>query len=53
MIKIVRTNCSEFSYPSTSVYVENNDPLEISSYTTTGLKAKDISHAAAPDQGDD
>lgn len=53
IIKIVRTNGSEFAYPSTSVYVENNDPLEISSYTTTGLKAKDISHAAAPDQGDD
>ena len=53
IIKIVRTNGSEFAYPSTSVSVENNDPLEISSYTTTGLKAKDISHAAAPDQGDD
>jgi len=53
IIKIVRTNGSEFAYPSTSVYVENNDPLEISSYATTGLKAKDISHAAAPDQGDD
>jgi len=53
IIKIVRTNGSEFAYPSTSVYVENNDPLETSSYTTTGLKAKDISHAAAPDQGDD
>ena len=53
IIKIVRTNGSEFAYPSTSVYVENTDPLESSNYSTEGLKAKDISHASAPDKGDD
>jgi MscS family membrane protein len=53
IIKIVRTNGSEFAYPSTSVYVENTDPLEISNYSTEGLKAKNISHTSAPDKGDD
>jgi MscS family membrane protein len=53
VIKIVRNNGSEFAYPSTSVYVENTDPLNISDYSTEGLKAKDISHQAAPDKGDD
>jgi MscS family membrane protein len=53
IIKIVRNNGSEFAYPSTSVYVENTDPLNIADYSTEGLKAKDISHEAAPDKGDD
>ena len=53
IIKIVRNNGSEFAYPSTSVYVENTDPLNIEDYSTDGLKAKDISHASAPDKGDD
>ena len=53
IIKIVRNNGSEFAYPSTSVYVENTDPLNIADYSTEGLKAKDISHKAAPDKGDD
>ena len=44
---------SEFAYPSTSVYVENTDPLNIEDYSTEGLQAKDISHSAAPDKGDD
>ena len=44
---------SEFAYPSTSVYVENTDPLDVSEYSTEGLKSKDISHTAAPDSGDD
>jgi len=52
IIKIVRNNGSEFAYPSTSVYVENTDPLNASDYATEGLKAKDISHQAAPDKGD-
>ena len=53
IIKIVRNNGSEFAYPSTSVYVENTDPLNLADYSTEGLKAKDISHKAAPDKGDD
>ena len=53
IIKIVRKNGSEFAYPSTSVYVENTDPLNVADYSTEGLKAKDISHEAAPDKGDD
>jgi MscS family membrane protein len=53
IIKIVRNNGSEFAYPSTSVYVENTDPLDVADYTTDGLKSKTISHASAPDQGDD
>ena len=53
IIKIVRNNSSEFAYPSTSVYVENTDPLNVADYSTEGLKAKDISHKAAPDKGDD
>ena len=53
VIKIVRNNGSEFAYPSTSVYVENTDPLNVADYSTEGLKEKDISHQAAPDKGDD
>ena len=53
IIKIVRNIGSEFAYPSTSVYVENTDPLNIEDYSTEGLQAKDISHQAAPDKGDD
>ena len=53
IIKIVRNNGSEFAYPSTSVYVENTDPLDVANYSTEGLKAIDISHKAAPDKGDD
>ena len=52
IIKIVRANGSEFAYPSTSVYVEDTDPLNIADYSTEGLKSKDISHASAPDKGD-
>jgi MscS family membrane protein len=53
VIKIVRNNGSEFAYPSTSVYLENTDPLNIADYSTEGLQEKDISHRAAPDKGDD
>ena len=53
VIKIVRNNGSEFAYPSTSVYVENTDPLNVADYSTEGLQEKDISRQAAPDKGDD
>ena len=53
IIKIVRSNGSEFAYPSTSVYVENSEPLDVSEYSSEGLKSKDISRTAAPDSGDD
>ena len=53
IIKIVRNNGSEFAYPSTSVYIENTDPLNASNYSTEGLKAKDISNESAPHKGDD
>ena len=53
IIKIVRNNGSEFAYPSTSVYVEDTDSLNIEDHSTDGLKAKDISHTSAPDKGDD
>ena len=53
VIKIVRNNGSEFAYPSTSVYVENTDPLNVADYSTEGLQEKGISHKAAPDKGDD
>jgi len=53
IIKIVRNNGSEFAYPSTSVYVENTEPLNIEDYSTSSLKAEEISHSPAPDKGDD
>ena len=52
IIKIVRSNGSEFAYPSTSVYIEDSDPKDISKYSTDGLKQEEISHASAPDKGD-
>ena len=52
IIKIVRSNGSEFAYPSTSVYIEDTDPVDISKYSTEGLKSEDISHTSAPDEGD-
>ena len=52
IIKIVRSNGSEFAYPSTSVYIEDSDPTDISKYSTDGLKSEDISHTSAPDKGD-
>jgi len=52
IIKIVRSNGSEFAYPSTSVYIEDSDPADISKYSTDGLKSEDISHISAPDKGD-
>ena len=52
IIKIVRSNGSEFAYPSTSVYMEDSNPKDISKYSTDGLKQEEISHASAPDKGD-
>ena len=52
IIKIVRSNGSEFAYPSTSVYIEDTDPVDISKYSTEGVKSEDISHTSAPDEGD-
>jgi MscS family membrane protein len=53
IIKLVRTNGSEFAFPSSSIYLENTDPIDPSDYTTEGLPAENISDDPAPDQGDD
>jgi MscS family membrane protein len=53
IIKIVRLNGSEFAYPSSSLYIENNESVDPSVYATLGLKAEKISHDSAPDQGDE
>jgi MscS family membrane protein len=53
IIKIVRANGSEFAFPSSSVYLENTDPVDPSVYSTVGLPSEVISNDAAPDQGDD
>ena len=52
IIKIIRSNGSEFAYPSTSVYIEDSSPVDSADYSTEGLKSEDISHASAPDEGD-
>ena len=53
IIKLVRTNGSEFAFPSSSIYLENTDPIDPSVYSTEGLPAENISDNPAPDQGDD
>jgi MscS family membrane protein len=53
IIKLVRTNGSEFAFPSSSIYLENTDPIDPSDYSTEGLPAENISDDPAPDQGDD
>jgi|TARA_B000000475_G_scaffold166628_1_gene134119 MscS family membrane protein len=53
IIKLVRTNGSEFAFPSSSIYLENTDPIDPSVYSTEGLPAENISDDPAPDQGDD
>ena len=53
IIKLVRTNGSEFAFPSSSIYLENTDPIDPSVYSTEGLSAENISDDPAPDQGDD
>ena len=53
IIKLVRTNGSEFAFPSSSIYLENTDPIDPSVYSTEGLPAENISDDPAPDQGED
>jgi MscS family membrane protein len=53
IIKIVRLNGSEFAYPSSSIYIENNESVDPSIYAALGLNAEKISHASAPDQGNE
>ena len=53
IIKLVRANGSEFAFPSSSIYLENTDPIDPVEYSTDGLATQKISHDPAPDQGDD
>jgi len=53
IIKLVRVNGSEFAFPSSSIYLENTDPIDPAEYSTDGLAVQKISHDSAPDQGDD
>jgi len=53
IIKIVRFNGSEFAYPSSSLYIENNESVDPSVYAALALKAEKISHDSAPDKGDE
>ena len=53
IIKLVRANGSEFAFPSSSIYMENTDPIDPAEYSTDGLAPQKISHDSAPDQGDD
>jgi MscS family membrane protein len=53
IIKIVRSNGSEFAFPSSSIYMENTDPIDPTDYATEGLASKNISHKTARGQGDD
>ena len=52
IIKIVRTNGSEFAYPSRSIYIENSDNLDASKYLNDDLSEK-ISKDSNPQQGED
>ena len=52
IIKIVRSNGSEFAYPSRSIYIENNEGLDVSKYLTDDLSEK-ISNDSNPQQGED
>ena len=52
IIKIVRTNGSEFAYPSRSIYIENSDQLDASKYLNDDLSEK-ISKDSNPQQGED
>jgi MscS family membrane protein len=53
IIKLVRANGSEFAFPSSSIYMENTDPIDPAEYSTDGLTTQKISHDSAPDQSDD
>jgi hypothetical protein len=52
IINIVRGNGSEFAYPSTSVYVEKNDPLNAADYSTK-TPQEHVDKTANPDSGID
>lgn len=52
IIKIVRSNGSEFAYPSRSIYIENNEGLDVGKYLTDDLSEK-ISNDSNPQQGED
>ena len=52
IIKIVRSNGSEFAYPSRSIYIENNESLDVSKYLNDDLSEK-ISNSSNPQQGED
>ena len=39
--------------PSSSIYIENNESVDPSIYAALGLNAEKISHASAPDQGNE
>ena len=52
IIKIVRSNGSEFAYPSRSIYIENSEELDPGQYLTKDLSEK-ISNDSNPQQGED
>ncbi|MDB2510886.1 mechanosensitive ion channel family protein, partial [Gammaproteobacteria bacterium] len=52
IIKIVRSNGSEFAFPSRSIYIENSEDLDPSKYLAKGLSEK-ISNKSNPQQGED
>ena len=52
IIKIVRSNGSEFAYPSRSIYIENNESLDVSKYLIDEL-SEEISNSSNPQQGED
>ncbi len=52
IIKIVRSNGSEFAYPSRSIYIENTEDLDVSKYLNDDLSEK-ISNDSNPQQGED
>ena len=52
IIKIVRSNGSEFAYPSRSIYIENNESLDVSKYLNDDL-SEEISNSSNPQQGED
>ena len=53
IIQIVRTNGSEFAYPSSSIYIENTESIDPTEYSTDGLASKNISNESARGKGDD
>ena len=52
IINIVRGNGSEFAYPSTSIYLEKNDPLNPEDYLSKA-KQENVDKTSNPDSGID